>query len=61
MKKILFIKKIIIMKTEKDSPCLCRDDDDVFTGFYQHGIFPVFGVMSVERKNMLSVLFILMV
>ena len=30
------------MKTEKDSPCLCRDDDNVFTGFYQHGIFSRF-------------------
>ena len=49
------------MKTEKDSPCLCRDDDNVFTGFYQYGIFSRFGGLSEEMKNMLFVLLILMV
>ncbi|MDO5387027.1 MAG: hypothetical protein Q4F75_07135 [Pseudomonadota bacterium] len=38
------------MKTEKDSPCLCRDDDNVFTGFYQHGIFSRFW-RSIRREK----------
>ena len=38
------------MKTEKDSPCLCRDDDNVFTVFYQHGIFSRFW-RYVRRKE----------
>ena len=38
------------MKTEKDSPCLCRDDDNVFTVFYQHGFFSRFW-RYVRRKE----------